>query len=87
MWIIWGQCFVMYIFDTSTFTYNFDIITFFRYRYYMYVVLMTYSFIMMCFKVRTRNGALERSVLVGCQPSRQLSHGLYSSFEISNVNN
>ena len=46
---------------------------FLRYHYHMYVVLMTYSFIIMYFKVCTCNGALDRSTLVGCQPSRQLS--------------
>ena len=33
---------------------------------------MTYSSIIMYIKVRTRNGALDRSALVGCHPSRQL---------------
>ena len=34
---------------------------------------MTYSFIIMFLKVRTRSGALDKRAHVGCQPSRQVS--------------
>ena len=39
----------------------------------MILVFDELQFIIMYFEVHTRNGALDRSALVGCQPSRQLS--------------